>query len=85
MRTIYHQAYRPLRLGMVGGGPGSHIGETHRQAARLDRRYELVAGVFSSDGERSRAFAATLGIAPERRYASWQEMAVQEAQREDRH
>lgn len=74
---------RPLRLGMVGGGPGSNIGATHRQAARLDRRYELVAGVFASDAERSRAFAATLGIEPARRYATWHEMAAQEAQRQD--
>ncbi len=72
---------RPLRLGMVGGGPGSNIGATHRQAARLDRRYELVAGVFASDAERSRAFAATLGIDPARRYATWHEMAEREAQR----
>ena len=72
-----------LRLGMVGGGPGSNIGETHRQAARLDGRYDLVAGVFASDAERSRAFAATLGIAPARRYATWHEMAAQEAARDD--
>ena len=72
-----------LRLGMVGGGPGSNIGGTHRQAARLDGRYDLVAGVFASDAERSRAFAATLGIAPARRYATWHEMAAQEAARDD--
>ena len=72
-----------LRLGMVGGGPGSNIGETHRQAARLDGRYDLVAGVFASNAERSRAFAATLGIAPERRYATWHEMAGQEGARSD--
>lgn len=65
MRTVDQPLRRPLRLGMVGGGPGSNIGATHRQAARLDGRYELVAGVFASDAERSRAFAATLGIAPE--------------------
>ena len=74
---------RPLRLAMVGGGPGSNIGGTHRQAARLEGRYDLVAGVFATDPARSRAFAATLGIAADRRYASWQEMAEQEAQRAD--
>lgn len=74
---------RRLRLGIVGGGPGSNIGETHRQAARLDGRYELVAGVFATDSERSRAFAATLEIAPDRRYGSWEEMAVAEARRSD--
>src|SRR5438128_4023810 len=74
---------RKVRLGIVGGGPGSNIGETHRYAARLDDRYALVTGVFASDAERSRDFAATLGIALDRRYGSWQEMAEQEAQRQD--
>ncbi len=83
MQSLDQPLHRPLRLGMVGGGPGSNIGATHRQAARLDGRYDLVAGVFASDAERSRAFAATLGIAPERRYATWHEMAAQEAQRRD--
>lgn len=83
MQSLDQPPHRPLRLGMVGGGPGSNIGATHRQAARLDGRYDLVAGVFASDAARSRAFAATLGIAPERRYATWHEMAAQEAQRSD--
>jgi len=74
---------RKLRLGMVGGGPGSNIGGTHRQAARLDRRYDLLAGVFASEAERSRQFAAGLNIAPDRRYGSWEEMAAAEAERAD--
>jgi predicted dehydrogenase len=74
---------RQVRLGMVGGGPGSNIGGTHRSAARLDGRYTLLAGVFASDADRSRDFAATLGIAPDRRYGSWQEMAEREARRDD--
>src|SRR5690348_13876465 len=76
-------AKQKVRFGVVGGGPGSNIGEAHRYAARLDNRYELVSGVFASDAERSRNFAATLDIVPERRYASWQEMATQEARRAD--
>jgi len=83
MRKTTNQPQRKVRLGMVGGGLGSNIGETHRYAARLDDRYALVAGVFASDAERSRDFAAALDITPERRYSSWQEMAEQEARRED--
>ena len=45
---------RRLRLAVIGGGPGSFIGAMHRQAARLDDRYELVAGVLSSNHERQR-------------------------------
>ena len=62
---------RRLRLGMVGGGQGAFIGAVHRYAARLDDRYELVAGAFASTPERSRASAATLGVAQERAYGSF--------------
>src|SRR5271166_1441433 len=74
---------RRLRLGMVGGGPGAFIGAVHRIASRLDDRYELVAGALSSDAERGRAGARELRIAPERCYASFDEMASAEAKRED--
>jgi predicted dehydrogenase len=46
---------RRLRLALIGGGPGSFIGAMHRQAARLDDRYEVVCGVLCSDPDRSRA------------------------------
>ena len=74
---------RRLRLGMVGGGRGAFIGGVHRMAARLDDRYELVAGALSSDPERAHASAADLHIAPERSYASFEEMAKKEAARPD--
>jgi predicted dehydrogenase len=69
---------------MVGGGQGAFIGAVHRIAARLDDRYELVAGALASDPERARASAAELRIAPDRAYGSWQEMADKEAARDDR-
>src|SRR5690349_17550167 len=74
---------RRLRLGMVGGGQGALIGAVHRLAARMDDRYELVAGCFSSTPERSRASAAELGVAAERAYATFDEMAAQERGRPD--
>jgi len=77
------QPSRRLRLGMVGGGQGAFIGGVHRIAARLDDRYELVAGALSSDAERAKASAAELGIAPERAYGDFAEMATAEAARED--
>jgi predicted dehydrogenase len=77
------QRRRKVRLGVVGGGPGSNIGETHRYAARYDERYALLTGVFASEAERSQGFAATLDVAPDRRYGSWQEMVEQEARRDD--
>jgi predicted dehydrogenase len=74
---------RRLRLGMVGGGTGAFIGAVHRIAARLDDRYELVAGALSSDAERARASARELGIAADRSYDSFERMAEREATRED--
>ncbi len=74
---------RRLRLGMVGGGRGAFIGGVHRIAARLDDRYELVAGALASDPDRAKASAADLHIARDRAYGSFAEMAAAEADRED--
>lgn len=75
---------RRLRLGMIGGGRGAFIGAVHRMAARLDDRYELVAGVFSSDPQRSRKSGADLLLDPSRCYASVDEMIQAESARTDR-
>jgi len=80
--TAAHVARAPrIRLGMVGGGRGAFIGAVHRIAARLDDQYDLVAGAFSSDPEKSAASAADLGVA--RSYGSYAEMAQKEARRKD--
>lgn len=68
---------------MVGGGPGAFIGGVHRMAARLDGRWSLVAGAFSSDPETSKDFGRSLGLAPERAYGDWAAMAEAEAGRDD--
>ena len=65
------------------GGPGAGIAETHRTAMRLDDRYELVAGVFSRDREKSLAGAGQLRVAAERVYADCQGMAAAESGRID--
>ncbi len=74
---------RPLRLAVIGGGPGSFIGAMHRSAARLDGRYDLVAAVLSSDPDRSRAASTDLGIARERAYDDAIELLDAEAERPD--
>ncbi|HEJ9149730.1 TPA: Gfo/Idh/MocA family oxidoreductase [Serratia marcescens] len=74
---------RRIRLGMVGGGEGAYIGGIHRFAARLDDRYELVAGAFDIDAERGRRFAAQNLIAPERAYDDYRTMVLAESARED--
>lgn len=72
-----------IRLGMVGGGQGAFIGEVHRFAARLDDRFEFCAGALSADPARARESARELGIAADRTYVSFEEMARVESQRED--
>jgi predicted dehydrogenase len=72
-----------IRLGMVGGGQGAFIGAVHRIAARLDDRYELVAGALSSDPQRARASGLELGLKEDRSYGSYEDMARREAERED--
>ena len=80
--TAAHVARSPrIRLGMVGGGRGAFIGAVHRIASRIDDQYELVAGAFSSDPDRSAASAADLGVP--RSYGSFAEMAAREARRKD--
>jgi predicted dehydrogenase len=74
---------RRLRLAVIGGGPGSFIGAMHRTAARLDDRYELVAGALSSDPERSRAAAIAIGIPADRAYADADELLTAETARPD--
>jgi predicted dehydrogenase len=74
---------RPLRLAVIGGGSGSFIGAMHRQAARRDDRYEIVAAVLSADADKSRRDALDLGLAPERSYGGSGELFEREAARSD--
>ena len=76
-------AARRLRYGMVGGGRDAFIGAVHRFAARLDDSYELVAGALSADPANARRSAADLGLAPDRVYTAYAEMAAAEAARPD--
>ncbi|MBL0025686.1 MAG: Gfo/Idh/MocA family oxidoreductase [Saprospiraceae bacterium] len=69
---------RKIRMGMIGGGQGAFIGAVHRMAARLDGKIELVCGAFSSDPEKSILSGKELNISPERVYASYMEMILEE-------
>ena len=72
-----------IRLGMVGGGQGAFIGAVHRLAARMDDHYLFVAGALSSDAARSKASGEELGLAADRIYTDFHEMAKAEARRKD--
>jgi predicted dehydrogenase len=68
---------------MVGGGEGAFIGAVHRIAARLDDRYELVAGALSASADKAMRSAEAIGLAPDRSYPDFQTMAHAEAARSD--
>ena len=74
---------RPIRLGMVGGGKDAFIGAVHRIAARIDGRYDLVAGALSSTPEKALESGRALGLKEDRIYASFEEMAKREARLKD--
>jgi predicted dehydrogenase len=65
---------RKLRMGLIGGGPGSFIGRVHRMAAELDGEAELVCGTFSSSPERSRIAGEAYRLAASRVYDSEADM-----------
>ncbi len=69
---------RKLRMGLIGGGPGSFIGRVHRIAAELDGEAQLVCGAFSSSAEKSREAGASYRVHPSRAYASYDEMIERE-------
>ncbi|GGZ29354.1 oxidoreductase [Echinicola pacifica] len=73
-------SHRKLRMGMIGGGPGSFIGAVHRIAASMDSQIQLVAGAFSSNPEKSRAAGEELSLDPSRTYQSYDEMFEKEKQ-----
>jgi predicted dehydrogenase len=81
--TLRERFGRPLRLGLVGGGPDSWIGPVHRGAAEMDGYFRATAGVFSSDAARSRAAGVRLGFDAARSYGSVAEMLAAERQRAD--
>ncbi|WP_299313777.1 Gfo/Idh/MocA family oxidoreductase [uncultured Aquimarina sp.] len=68
-----------LKMGMVGGGTGSFIGDVHRKAASIDGMIKLVCGAFSSSKEKSLASGKELNIPDSRVYGSFEEMIVEEA------
>jgi len=68
---------------MVGGGNDAFIGGVHRIAARIDGRFQLVAGALSSTPEKAQASGAVLGLDPTRIYDDFKAMAIREARLKD--
>jgi predicted dehydrogenase len=73
-----------LRYGMAGGGQGAFIGDVHRKSIALDGLAEIAAGCFSRSPENTLATGKALGIARERLYKTFEEMAEEESKRPDK-
>ncbi|GAA4234499.1 Gfo/Idh/MocA family oxidoreductase [Postechiella marina] len=69
---------RKLKMGMVGGGAGSFIGDVHRKAASIDGMIDLVCGAFSSSAEKSIASGMALNLKEDRCYGTFEEMILKE-------
>ena len=72
-----------IKLGLIGGGPGSWIGNVHRIASRLDDEYEIVAGVFSRNIKINQSFRSVVGIEKSRCYKNFKELCMKEKLRND--
>ncbi|NVN38167.1 Gfo/Idh/MocA family protein [Komagataeibacter swingsii] len=70
-------------VGMIGGAPGSFMGDVHRRALALTGQFSLVAGCLSRHAVPALKAGQTLGLAPARTYIDWTQMARAEAARPD--
>lgn len=71
---------KKLKLGLIGGGPGSFIGAIHLNGALMDGMFELAAGAFSSNPEKSKIRGEELMLPSNRVYNSYDEMFERELQ-----
>ena len=74
---------KQLRYGMVGGGPDSFIGTVHREVIGFEHAV-LAAGCFSRSPEKNALWGARYGLAAERIYPNFAEMAAAEGRRPDK-
>ncbi len=74
---------KTLNYGMVGGCLTAFIGGVHRMGISFDGRAKLVAGCFSNIEQENQETADFYGLDQDRVYATFEEMAEKESQRED--
>ncbi|ASB49360.1 Gfo/Idh/MocA family protein [Alkalitalea saponilacus] len=71
-------ANQKIKMGMIGGGTGAFIGDTHRKSALSSGQFELIGGIFSSDNSRSLEFARKEGFDLKRCYKNVEELIAGE-------
>lgn len=71
---------KPLKVAFVGGAINSAAGRAHRTAIELDKKFSIVAGVFSRDEDISQSTAHEYGVPTERVYRSLEELIEREGE-----
>ncbi|MEQ2527499.1 Gfo/Idh/MocA family oxidoreductase [Bacillaceae bacterium CLA-AA-H227] len=61
----------PLKLGVIGGGINSAVGNTHFIASQMDNRWKIVAGCFSRNKNINEETAAFHQINNDHVYDNW--------------
>ncbi len=69
---------KKIKLGMMGGGKGAFIGDTHRIGAKITNMYEVVGGVFNRDFNTNMEFAKEYGLDKSRIYHDVDELIEKE-------
>jgi predicted dehydrogenase len=72
-----------LKLGFIGGGLNSAVGNTHFIASQMDGLFSVVAGCFCRDSELNLKTAEKWGIDSQRTYRSSADLLAAEAQNLD--
>ena len=75
MQKISHS---PLRLGFIGGSLDSAVGYAHFASCKMDNKWTLVSGCFSTDAHNNQESAQAYGIPSDRVYEDWQTMLQKE-------
>lgn len=74
---------KPFKIGFIGGGLSSTVGNTHRIAVQMDWRFVLEAGCFSSHEQVNHETASRWGIKKSRVYGDWRLLLDKEKNRLD--
>ena len=69
---------KKIRLGILGGGGDSLIGELHMVASYINDNYEIVGGVFSQVWEKNIGFSNEIGLPSNRIYSDFDTMVSKE-------
>ena len=74
---------RVLKLGFIGGGLNSAVGNTHFIASQMDGLFRVEAGCFSRDSALNFRTAEKWGVEIKRTYGTWTDLLASEPENLD--